>query len=405
LAFEKPRHMLETWGRMKKLLVYSHDTYGLGNLRRMLAICKSLSGALPDLAILLLSGSPMVQSFRLADGLDYIKLPCLTRVEREGYAVKSLRLGIVEGIKLRSDLMLTAAANFQPDLLLVDKKPFGIKNELKATLEYLKQTSPRLKAALILRDILDTPEATMSVWQAHNYFQVIEEFYDLVLSLGVPEIFDPRREYQFPASVADKVKFCGYTRREPGSKSREEVRQELSLREQERLIVVTLGGGEDAFAIIATYLRGLAQLPAAHNLHSLIVTGPEMKEAQRQALFQAAPPHVTMIEFTNDLMSYLGAADVVVSMGGYNTVCEILSLQKKSIVIPRVRPVQEQWLRAERLSRLGYFQYLHPDALTAETLMQTLQAELQREPSSLPPLNLNAHPAIAQWVSALLFAA
>ncbi len=390
---------------MKKILVYSHDTYGLGNLRRMLSICQSLSRTIPDLSILLLSGSPMVQSFRLEDGLDYIKLPCLTRVEREGYAVKFLRMEIPEGIKLRSDLILAAAANFQPDVFLVDKKPFGIKNELKATFEYLKRTSPDLKAALILRDILDSPESTMNVWQAHNYFQVIDEFYDLVLSLGVPEIFDPRQEYQFPNSVTDKVKFCGYTRRELGNKSRENVRKELRLSEHEKLVLVTLGGGEDASEIITTYLHGLAQLPVNHNLHSLIVTGPEMKTEQRQALFQAIPPHVTMMEFTNDLMSYLGAAEVVVSMGGYNTICEILSLQKKAIVIPRVRPVQEQWIRAERMSQPGFFQYIHPDALTAENLMQALQAELKREPSSFPLINLNAHQAIAHWVSTMLFAA
>lgn len=359
---------------------------------------------MPELSILLLSGSPMVQSFRLAEGLDYIKLPCLTRVEREGYAVKSLRLGIVEGIKLRSDLMLAAATNFQPDLFLVDKKPFGIKNELKATLEALKPSLPQLKVALILRDILDTPESTLSVWKSHDYFQVIEEFYDAVLSLGVPEIFDPRREYQFPAPVADKVKFCGYLRRESGRKSRAEVRQELGLHEQKQLVVVTLGGGEDAFEIIATYLRGVAQLSANHHVHSLIVTGPEMKDAQRQALFQAVPPHVTMMEFTNDLMSYLNAADAVVSMGGYNTVCEILSLQKKAIVIPRVRPVQEQLIRAERMSQRGYFQFIHPDVLTAETLMQALQTELHRKPEALPPLNMNAQQEIAQHVNQLLFA-
>ena len=389
---------------MKKLLVYSHDTYGLGNLRRMLSICQSLSHAIPDLSILLLSGSPMVQSFRLADGLDYIKLPCLTRTEREGYAVKSLRLGIAEGIKLRSDLILAAAANFQPDLFLVDKKPFGIKNELKASLEYLKETSPQLKVALILRDILDAPESTVNVWKAHDYYEVIDSFYELVLVLGQAEVFDPRSEYEFPNSIASKVNFCGYTRREPGNKSRAEVRQELGLTEQKQLVLVTLGGGEDAFEFIATYLQGVAQLPANHNIHSLIVTGPEMKEAERQALFQALQPGVTMMEFTNDLMSYLGAADAVVSMGGYNTICEILSLQKKAIVIPRVRPVQEQLIRAERMSQLGFFQFIHPDALTAENLMQALQTELKREPSPFPLINLNAHQAIARWVSTLLFA-
>ena len=68
---------------MHRLMVYSHDTYGLGNLRRMLSICQTLSDAFPEMTILLLSGSPMMQSFRMPARLDYIKLPCLTRVARE----------------------------------------------------------------------------------------------------------------------------------------------------------------------------------------------------------------------------------------------------------------------------------------------------------------------------------
>jgi len=62
---------------MKRLLVYSHDTFGLGNIRRMLCICEYLLEALPTLSILLVSGSPMVHSFRIPRRLDYIKLPCL----------------------------------------------------------------------------------------------------------------------------------------------------------------------------------------------------------------------------------------------------------------------------------------------------------------------------------------
>ncbi|MEJ7710237.1 MAG: hypothetical protein WKF84_10315 [Pyrinomonadaceae bacterium] len=130
---------------MKKIMVYSHDTYGLGNLRRMLSICQHLTASIPNLTILLISGSPMVHGFRLPRRVDYIKLPCLTRSQREEYAVKFLGLGIIEAIRLRSDLILAAATNFKPDLLLVDKKPFGVKNELEATLRYVKEKLPQTK--------------------------------------------------------------------------------------------------------------------------------------------------------------------------------------------------------------------------------------------------------------------
>lgn len=391
---------------MKKILVYSHDTYGLGNLRRMLGICYALTQANYDLSILLISGSPMVHEFRLMDGIDYIKLPCLTRTDREDYAVKSLRTGIHETVKLRADLILAAAANFQPDLFLVDKKPFGIKNELQASFQHLKESKPAMKAALILRDILDTPESTMNIWNSHDYFKVIDSYYDQVLVLGEAELFDPRSEYQFPKSVAEKVKFCGYTRRESGNRSREEIRKKLQLEENQPLILVTLGGGEDAFDTMTKYLEGAPILSKNRHLHSLIIYGPEMKEAHRRALLQASSQQasVTMMEFTNDLMSYLNAADVVISMGGYNTICEILSLQKKAIVIPRVKPVQEQLMRAERMSKRGFFKFIHPAELTAEGLMNAVQTELDSNQQPAKYFNLNAHHKITECVSDLLLA-
>lgn len=390
---------------MKKILVYSHDTYGLGNLRRMSAISQALQQTIPNTSILLLSGSPMVHGFRLTDGMDYIKLPCLTRTQSDGYEAKFLRTELQATMRLRSDLILAAAKNFQPDVFLVDKKPFGVKNELQASLEYLHETRPNMKAALILRDILDAPEATLNVWQAHDYFAVIEKFYEQVLVLGAPEIFDPRKEYEFPANVAEKIKFCGYTRRANGAKTAAEIRSELQLAPEQKLVVATLGGGEDAFAIIATYLEGLAQLPRANNMHSVIVTGPEMKLTEREQLNARAAnlAHITMLEFTDDLMSYLGAADAVIAMGGYNTVCEILSLNKNAVIIPRVRPVQEQLIRAERMRALGLFDYIHPDELTPQNLMGKLFAQLDvttRNAASILPLN--AHTEISHNIQILL---
>jgi predicted glycosyltransferase len=388
---------------MRKLLVYSHDTYGLGNLRRMLSICRHLGESLPELSILLVSGSPMVHSFRLSPGLDYIKLPCLTRTDREGYAVKSLGLGLAETIQLRSDLILSAAANFRPDLLLVDKKPSGVKNELDATLRHLRERLPATKLALVLRDILDAPEATVGVWERHGYHEVIRDFYDLVLVLGVPEVFDPVKEYRFPEAVADKVRFCGYLRRPPGRRGRAEIRAEIGLTEMQRLVVLTTGGGADGYALLSTYLEGLAESPPGGGLHSRLICGPEMGGRELGQLSRLAEGRgdVSLREFTDDLMSYLGAADVVVSMAGYNTVCEILSLRKRAVVVPRVRPVPEQWMRAERMSRLGLFKVVHPDGLTPQELMRALRTELERDDAE-PQLDLDAHPRLARWVSSLL---
>ncbi|MGH9752326.1 MAG: glycosyltransferase family protein [Blastocatellia bacterium] len=390
---------------MKRLMVYSHDTYGLGNARRMLSICEHLSREMPELTILFVTGSPMAHGFRLAPRLDYIKLPSLTRAGSEDYAVKSLDMKISEAIRLRSDLILAAAANFKPDLLLVDKKPFGVKNELGATLKYLEANLPAARRALVLRDILDAPEETIRVWERQRYSAAIESFYDLVLVLGDPSVFDPRAEYRFSKAVSDRVRFCGYLKRGAGDKCRAEVRAEMRLSDQDKLALVTVGGGQDGYRLLAAYLEGLDLASARRGLHSLIFSGPEMARAQRESLLQAAAsrPEVRVPEFTDDLMSYMDAADVVVSMGGYNTICEILSLRKKSVIVPRCRPVREQLIRAERMSRLNLFKMIHPDQLTARRLMNTLLEQLDCEQESAPLFELEAQSQVAHWVSSLLY--
>lgn len=391
---------------MKRLLVYSHDTYGLGNIRRMLAICQHLLEVIPNLSILLVTGSPVVHSLRLPLLLDYIKLPCLTRTGRGEYSTKYLSASINEAIQLRADLILAAVKNFKPDLLMVDKKPLGVKGELSATLDHLQAARAGTKQVLILRDILDSPEMIRSNWERNGHYEAIKRFYDQVLVLGERAIFDPIVEYGFPPSVAAKVEFCGYIRKEAAPDGHLQVRRQLAVGARQKLALVTSGGGEDGYHVSETYLTGLQAAPFNGQLKSLVICGPEMPTRQRAQLQQkaAANPQVTLLEFAGDMLNLMAAADVIVSMGGYNTVCEILSLQKPAIIVPRVRPTEEQWLRAERLGRLGYFKTIHPDELTPAGLMSSLAQCLERGATCvpLPAINLDALPVVARRVAEML---
>ena len=389
---------------MKRLLIYSHDTFGLGNIRRIMNIATYLHRAIPDLSILIVTGSPMIQSFRIPKGIDYIKLPCLSRTESEGYSAKYLESKIVDIVRLRSDLILSAVLNFKPDLMLIDKKPYGVKHELRETLSLVKSYLPRTKTILLLRDILDAPAATTKVWEDNGYYEAVKSVYDLVLVLGKPEIFDPRVEYNFPITASEKVEFCGYIEPQALLRDRNAVRQELRIERDERLILVTAGGGEDGHALLQTYTQALEHMPAGARIRSLIVTGPEMSEPQRNILNQSARrfPCVSMLEFTNDLPSYMNASDLVLAMGGYNTVCEILCLKKRAIIVPRVRPVEEQWIRAERMARLGLLTTIHPDSLTPQDLLRTALMELSSDQPQRPVLDLTALPTLTGHVSMLL---
>ncbi|MEB3220130.1 MAG: glycosyltransferase [Nostocales cyanobacterium 94392] len=387
-----------------RLMVYSHDAFGLGNIRRMLAICEYLLDEIPQLSILLLSGSPMLQGFRLPKRLDYIKLPCLNRGNTGEVAVKFLGMGIDETVKLRSQLILSAAVNFKPDVFLVDKKPLGIKNELKKTVNYLHKHLPKSKLVLLFRDILDAPDKTINEWKKNQYYQTIENFYHLLLVVGLEGVFDFAQEYKLPLEIVEKVRFCGYIRRPQGCKTSKIIRQELQLTPRQKLVLVTPGGGEDGYQLINTYLEGQELLKNNQDcIQSLIFCGPEMPKEQKEELYKVAAkyPQVKMREFTDDLMSYISAADVVVSMGGYNTVCEILSAAKPAIIVPRINPSQEQLIRSERMNYLGLLKSINPELLTSTTLMKQLFQVLDN-PQKPNHIDLDGLPRINRHIRNLL---
>jgi predicted glycosyltransferase len=364
---------------VKRILIYSHDTFGLGNIRRMLEVARHLVQASPEVSVLVITGSPMLHAFRVPPRIDYLKLPCLSRNTEGHYGARSLALSLDSTVRLRANLIRSAVTDFEPDLILVDKKPFGVEDELAGVLESLPSSPKRPKLVLLLRDILDSPESTSRVWRKNGYFEAITAYYHRVLVVGCPEVFDLRHEYGFPPFAAAKVEFCGYIAREAGRRTRDEVRHELGLQPHEPLVLVTPGGGEDGYTLVSTALRALAERPAAARPRTHIVCGPEMGEAHRAAVAQAvsALPGVTAQDFCDDMMSLMAAADVVVAMGGYNTVCELLTLRKRALLVPRVQPGVEQCVRAERMAGMGLLRMLHPSQLNSAALMADIDAELK----------------------------
>ncbi|RVT53518.1 glycosyltransferase family protein [Rubrivivax albus] len=388
---------------MKRVMIYSHDTFGLGNIRRMLEVARHLVESSDDVSVLVITGSPMLHAFRIPPRIDYVKLPCLARDVAGQYGARSLPLTLAATVKLRANLIRSAVADFAPDLILVDKKPFGVEDELAGALAELAPGIARPRLVLLLRDILDSPERTVPIWRKNGYFEAIDTHYDEVLVVGCPEVYDLRREYAFPPLAAAKVSFCGYIAREPGRVTRGAARQALGVADATPLVLVTPGGGEDGHGLITAALASAADWPAATRPHLHIVCGPEL-DADARAMVHARAarlPAVSVQDFSDDMMSLHAAADVVLAMGGYNTVCELLTLRRRAVLVPRVLPGTEQCIRAERLAALGLLRMVHPEALTPRRLREALEAELQAHARALPQPVLRRLDGLAQVTRAL----
>lgn len=360
-----------------RLLFYSHDTFGLGHIRRTQAICQAVTGALDSSAALILTGSSAVQGLKLPEGVDYVKLPSVTKVGNEAYESKFLRVEFDAIRQLREQLILSSVAAFQPDVVFVDNVPLGMKKELLPALEYLRSLPQRPRMILTLRDILDEPERIVKQWTENGVYEAIDRYYDEVVIYGLPEVYDFVKEYQIPAYLARKVSYAGYIDRVADPVKTAEMRRRYAPN-GEKLALCTVGGGGDGQELVETYLAGLDAREAGSSLRNVVVFGPDMPEAVRSTLRQryGHRTDLVMMDFCPEMTACIAAADVVVSMGGYNTVSEILALRKKAVLVPRVAPRLEQWIRCHRLDQMGLARCLHPDDATPQNLWHAIDALL-----------------------------
>ncbi|HKB10016.1 MAG TPA: glycosyltransferase [Vicinamibacterales bacterium] len=377
-----------------KILLYSHDTFGLGNIRRTLLLAETLGEEYPGASLLIVTGSPMIHAFRIPPRTDYIKLPCLTRSHADRYDPAYLSAYPAEIGDIRRGVLERSILGFAPDLMIVDKRAGGIDGELIEPLRALKRQGLPTRIVLGLRDIIDSPAATRVSLRRARDMQTIARYYDEVWIYGERALFDAVAEYRFPPDVARKTRFCGYLKR-PTHRSGPHDGPPRAL--------VTPGGGEDGTELVETYLAGLETLPRSVALQTTVVFGPQMPSAAREQLRRrfGRLADVEFLDFEPDLSSRYASVDVVVAMAGYNTVCELLSCAHRAVLVPRSAPVSEQLLRARLLAARGLFDLVEPQSLRPDVLIEAVLRALTRGPVE-PPIDLDGLPRIRSRVARLL---
>jgi len=333
----------------KRVLIYSHDSFGLGHLRRCRAIAHSLVDADPAVSVLILSGSPIIGSFDFRSRVDFVRVPGVIKLRNGEYVSLNLHIDIEETLAMRSSIIRHTADIFDPDLLIVDKEPLGLRGEVRDTLDLLQRRGTAL--VLGLRDVMDDPEALESEWERKQAVPALAEYYDEVWVYGLPQICDPLDGLSVPRSVRERMIYTGYLRR---SAAPPQVTPEILDILDNEFVLVTPGGGGDGEGLIDLVLSAY-EYDRALPLPALLVFGPFMLPEQRAEFANRASrlANVRAITFNARLESLMARAAAVVAMGGYNTFCEILSFDKRALIVPRTAPRLEQFIRAQHAAQLG----------------------------------------------------
>ena len=355
--------------------MYSHDTYGLGHIRRTMAIAAHLLG--PRINIIILTGSPIAGRFSFPEQIDFVRIPGMIKKTNDEYLPLSVHLNARHALDIRKNIITATAKTFQPQLFIVDKEPLGLKKEVLPTLQWLRRCRPGTRAILGLRDIMDDAESVKQDWREKGVYQILEQLYSEIWIYGIQEFYDPISEYGISESVRPKMRFTGYIPRKiPGKEAVKNLKKEFSLKDDEKLVVVTTGGGGDGYVVMDTYL---CMLESANHIpfKSLLITGPFMPKQKRNKVFKRARRlGVRTYHFYRQMEKAFAAADLVVCMGGYNTLCEILSQGTLSLVIPREAPRKEQLIRAQAFQHQKLVDYIPLSELNADMLSKRIFALL-----------------------------
>ncbi|MBA2316902.1 MAG: glycosyl transferase family 28 [Euzebyales bacterium] len=348
IAFPPPRVR-----RRRRVALYSHDTQGLGHLRRNLMIAEALAGGDDAPAILLLSGAIQLRLFALPPAADCVTLPALRKDVDGTYAAESLHLSLEEVVALRSATIEAAVTAFAPDVLIVDKVARGSFSELEPTLAALAARDDA-RVVLGLRDVLDAPTAARREWAQDRTSEAVERYYDQVWVYGDRRVYDPVLAYGLPDAVARKVTFTGYL----GGPGRLASHGNLPP-PADAYVLCAVGGGQDGYALGAAFAE--ARMP--HGVVGVLLCGPYMPDAARQDLERraAATDRLRVMRFSADPGPLVANARAVVGMAGYNTAVELMCAGVPALLVPRVEPRLEQLVRAARLAELGLVDALHPD--------------------------------------------
>jgi predicted glycosyltransferase len=378
--------------------MYSHDTFGLGHLRRCREIAHSLVERIKGLTVLIVSGSTIAGAFDYRVRVDFVKIPSIIKLHNGEYTSLDRHTDLDETLEMRQSIIRHTAETFQPDIFIVDKEPLGLRGELIETLSYLKTRGTTL--VLGLREVMDAPHLLAAEWAKRDVLRKIARFYDMIWVYGPEEFYDPLTGLDVPPGVRSRMSYVGFLeRRLPHS-------DVPSRRPEGDYILVTTGGGGDGADLIHSVLDAYRSNSALEH-RALIVLGPFMPTRKRRKLLRKgkAVPQAEIIEFDNRLEHFIAGARAVVGMGGYNTFCEILSFNRPTLIVPRIQPREEQLIRAKRAAELGIIEMLMPEEAADPTRMASTLIELPERPPpsrAVPGLALDGLDRIAERIIDLL---
>lgn len=325
-----------------RVVIFTHDGRGLGHLRRLSLIAKSLQR---ECAVLIVTGHRS-GSWMIPEECEFVHLPSLDSLDfrrsRHWGRQPFWADGELKGRSLRKALLEAVFDVFQPHAMILDYLPMGQEGEM---FEFILQKRAE-HCYFILRGVLGDGRALNEQILNAKGRRLLSEFYKRIFVAADARIIDVVEEYALPREIAEKVVYAGYVVDCGLPELRHAMRKERGIPSTAQWVVCSAGGGKYGEDLIENCYDLIDLFPETY---FDVVLGPRSRLALAGTKWIDFP-RVRILKEDSALATIHAACDVLISRGGYNSMLEGLVGGTSVIAVP-IPGDSEQYPHAMRLSK------------------------------------------------------
>jgi len=378
-----------------KIIFYCQHVLGVGHLFRSLEICKALAGH----EVLLISGGPQIKT-PVPQHVRVVRLPELQMdTGFKGLFSSDPLTSLAEIKEKRKNKLLTLFEKEKPDIFVVELYPFGRKAfrfELDPLMAAIRNQKPSPCGVICsVRDILVEKDDR----QKHEGRAVdtLNRFFDAVLVHSDPKLIKIEETFSRHAEIGIPLIYTGYIAKKPPPDARRQTRSRLQMKEEDLLIVASAGGGSVGKPLLESAIRAFRKFSGHSSDRLMVYSGPYIAPHDYAVLKSLAGRKIQVEKFSSDFLACLAAADLSISMGGYNTSMNLLACGIPALVWP-FGLNHEQRLRAERLAEHAALRILSDEDLQVNRLVEILAQTLSKPHPGKLDIDLDGAANTARWL-------
>jgi predicted glycosyltransferase len=246
-----------------------------------------------------------------------------------------------------------------------------------------------------VRDILVEKEDQQR--HENRALKILNQFFDAILVHSDPKLIRLEETFFRADDLKIPVVYTGFIAQQCPAGARKKIRDQLGLDGGQNLIITSAGGGSVGSVLLESVVNAF-QRTAGDNTHYLrIYTGPYIAESDFESLRRRTRQRVFVGKFSADFLSYLAAADLSISMAGYNTSMNILATRVRALVWPFSQN-QEQIMRADRLAGIGALKVITRQDLAPQRLERLIHRSLSLKSAVSFDLLMDGANRTARWL-------